>query len=124
MAGDALVTMALAGSLFFSISPTAARGRVALSLALTMAPFAIVAPLLGPAIDRSRAGRRAMVITAAAGRAVACVVMAQVVDNLLLFPAAFAALVLSKAHAVAKSALVPSTVDASEELVEANAKLA
>src|ERR1700730_2757722 len=32
--GDALVTLALAGSLFFNISPTAARGRVALSLVL------------------------------------------------------------------------------------------
>ena len=30
------------------------RGRVALYLALTMAPFAIVAPLLGPAIDRAK----------------------------------------------------------------------
>src|SRR5690348_1374508 len=57
MAGDTLITLALAGSLFFSISPTAARGRVALSLVLTMAPFAVVAPLLGPAIDRSSRGR-------------------------------------------------------------------
>jgi hypothetical protein len=62
MAGDTLVTLALAGSLFFSISPNAARGRVALSLALTMAPFAVVAPLLGPAIDRSATGRKAMVM--------------------------------------------------------------
>ena len=46
VAGDTLVTVALAGSLFFSISPTAAKGRVALYLVLTMAPFAVVAPLL------------------------------------------------------------------------------
>ena len=42
VAGDTLVTMALAGSLFFSISPHAARNRVALYLLLTMAPFAVV----------------------------------------------------------------------------------
>src|SRR5690349_8065938 len=47
-AGDTLVALALAGSLFFSISPDAARGRVALYLVLTMAPFAVVAPLIGP----------------------------------------------------------------------------
>jgi MFS family permease len=124
MAGDTLVTLALAGSLFFSISPTAARGRVALSLVLTMAPFAVVAPLLGPAIDRSSRGRRAMVVLSCALRAVACVVMARVLHSLLLFPATFSVLVLSKSYAVAKSALVPATVGFHDELVEANSKLA
>lgn len=123
VAGDTMVTVALAGSLFFDISPTAARGRVTLSLILTMAPFAVVAPLLGPALDRVRGGRRLMVVVGAAGRALTCLAMAQVVDNLLLFPAAFAALVLSKAHAVAKSSLVPAAVDSDDLLVEANAKL-
>ena len=124
LAGDTAITVALAGSLFFSISPNAARGRVALSLLLTMAPFAVVAPLLGPAIDRSRRGRRAMVFASCGLRAVACVAMSQVLDGLLLFPAAFSVLVLSKAYSVAKSSLVPSTVRSDDELVEANAKLA
>ncbi|MEA3075798.1 MAG: hypothetical protein QOF60_706 [Actinomycetota bacterium] len=124
MAGDTLITVALAGSLFFSISPSAARGRVALSLLLTMAPFAVVAPFLGPAIDRSRKGRRAMVVLSCLGRAAACLFMARVVHGLLLFPAAFAVLVLSKAYSVAKSALVPSAVRGQADLVEANSKLA
>lgn len=124
MAGDTLVTLALAGSLFFSISPSAARGRVALSLVLTMAPFAVVAPFLGPAIDRSRAGRRAMVVASCVGRAVACLAMARVLDGLLLFPAAFTVLVLSKSYSVAKSSLVPAAVRGDDELVEANSKLA
>src|SRR5687767_6497481 len=124
MAGDTAITLALAGSLFFSISPNAARGRVALSLVLTMAPFAVVAPFLGPAIDRSRRGRRLMVVGSCGLRAVACVAMAQVLDGLLLFPAAFSVLVLSKAYSVAKSSLVPAAVRGDDELVEANAKLA
>ncbi len=124
LGGDAMVTVALAGSLFFSISPTAARGRVALSLVLTIAPFAVVAPLLGPVIDRARGGRRAIVIGAAGLRVGVCLWMATVVDSLLLFPAAFAVLVLSKTHAVAKSSLVAPTVGADELLVEANSKLA
>lgn len=123
LGGDAMVTVALAGSLFFNMSPTAARGKVTLSLILTMAPFAVVAPLLGPALDRVRGGRRLMVFAAAAGRAVACLVMAEVVHGLWLFPAAFAVLVLSKAHAVAKSSLVPAAVEREDRLVEANAKL-
>jgi hypothetical protein len=122
--GDAFVTVALAGSLFFSISPTAARGRVALSLVLTIAPFAVVAPFLGPVIDRAQGGRRAIVVAAAAGRAAVCVWMAAVVHSLVLFPAAFCLLVLSKTHAVAKSSLVAPTVGEDALLVEANAKLA
>ncbi|HEX4978858.1 MAG TPA: hypothetical protein VFV35_02220, partial [Acidimicrobiales bacterium] len=123
MGGDALVTVALAGSLFFSISPTAARGRVMLSLVLTMAPFAVVAPFLGPAIDRSRAGRRLILVGTTIGRAAACVAMIRVIDELLLFPAAFAVLVLSKTYSVAKSATVPAVVDDESRLVEANSKL-
>src|SRR5690242_18447106 len=61
VAGDTLVTMALAGSLFFGVKPDAARSKVALYLLLTMAPFAAVAPLVGPALDRSRGGRRLIV---------------------------------------------------------------
>lgn len=123
-AGDALVTVALADSLFFSIDPSAARDRVALSLLLTMAPFAVVAPLLGPAIDRSRRGRRAMVLASCVGRAAACLVIARVLHNLLLFPGALAVLVLGKGYSVAKSSLVPSAVDDHASLVEANSRLA
>ncbi|MGH9278341.1 MAG: MFS transporter [Acidimicrobiales bacterium] len=124
VAGDTLVTMALAGSLFFSISPSAARGRVLGYLVLTMAPFAIVAPLLGPALDRSRGGRRTMLILSSAGRAAVCLSMAGHIQNAWVFPEAFAVLVMAKAHMVTKSALVPTTVADEAELVEANARLA
>src|SRR6202035_3227321 len=88
-AGDAMVTVALAGSIFFSTDLNGARGRVLLSLLLTMAPFAVVAPFLGPAIDKSKGGRRLMVILSAVGRCFVCLYMARVVNNLLLFlPAA------------------------------------
>ncbi len=42
--------------------PASARGRSFLYLALTMAPFAIVAPLIGPFLDRARGGRRWVVV--------------------------------------------------------------
>jgi hypothetical protein len=124
VAGDTLVTMALAGSLFFSITPQAARGQVALYLLLTVAPLAVVAPLLSPVIDRSRGGRRALIIGGAATRTVVCLSMATHLSSRLLFPEAFAVLVLSKAHMVAKSALVPSTVAGERELVAANSRIA
>jgi hypothetical protein len=106
-AGDTLFAVSLAGSLFFSISPTAAKDKVLLYLLLTMGPFAIVAPALGPLIDRSRGARRAMVVTSALGRAVLCPFVARDIHSLLLFPEAFVMLVLSKVYLVTKGALVP-----------------
>ena len=123
VAGDTLVAMALAGSLFFSISPNDARPKVALYLLLTAAPFAVVAPLIGPILDRRRGGRRLMVVVAAALRAVICLLMIDDVDSLLLFPEAFAVLVLGKGYSLAKSAHVPGLVDGPDTLVEANSKL-
>jgi hypothetical protein len=106
-AGDTLVTVSLAGSLFFSISPDAAKEKVILYLVLTMTPFAVIAPLLGPVIDRSRGARRATVVFSAATRAVMSLFMAGALKSLLLFPDAFAMLVLSKVYLVTKGSLVP-----------------
>ena len=106
-AGDTMFAVSLAGSLFFSISPTAAKDKVILYLLLTMGPFAVVAPALGPIIDRSRGARRAMVVASAVGRAALCPFLARDIHSLLLFPEAFAMLVLSKVYLVTKGALVP-----------------
>ena len=107
LSGDTLVTISLAGSLFFSISPTEAKSKVFYYLLFTLAPFAIVSPLLGPLIDRSRGARRAMVVFSAVGRAVLCPLMALNIHSLLLFPLAFLVLVLSKLYLVTRGALVP-----------------
>lgn len=122
-AGDALVTIALAGSLFFDLDPNDARWKVFLYLALTMAPLALVAPFIGPALDRARGGRRWMVIGVNAGRALVCLVMINDLDSLLLFPEAFTVLALGKAYGVARSAIVPTVVQSDAELVQANSKL-
>jgi len=81
-----------------------------LYLLLTLAPFAVVSPLLGPLIDRSRGARRAMVVLSATGRAVLCPFMARDIHSLLLFPEAFLILVLSKVYLVTRGALVPEMV--------------
>lgn len=125
LSGDALVALVLAGSLFFSIDPSGARWRIALYLAFTMAPFAIVGPFIGPVMDRIRGGRQ-MVLTLTTGlRAFVAFTMVASAGSgsLLLFPEAFAMLVLSKSYAVAKASVVPSTVTSDRELVEANSKL-
>ena len=85
-AGDAMVAIALAGSIFFNVSVKAAQSRVALSLALTVAPFAIVGPLLGPVVERVRGGRRGSAPGSGAGRAACAFFMAMWANSLLLFP--------------------------------------
>ena len=64
---DAMVAVALAGSIFFSIDPDAARWRVSLYLVLTIAPFAVVTPLIGPLVDSVRGGRRGMILLTVLG---------------------------------------------------------
>ncbi len=121
---DGLITVALAGSIFFQVDPSDARWRVALYLVLTIAPFAIVTPLLGPAIDRAQGGRRGMIIGSLAARAVVAFFMTRHIDSLLLFPEAFAMLVLQKGYAVSRTAIVPGVCPREDELIEANSKLA
>lgn len=117
------MAIALADSLFLSISPDAARSRVVLFLAVSMAPFVVVAPLIGPLIDRMRGGQRMVATVVSVLRAVVLVAMAFTLDSLTLFPVAFAALILGKTYAISKSALVPVTVSDPAQLVEANSRL-
>ena len=123
-AGDAVVAVALASSVFFDMDPSGARWRVGLFLLLTVAPFTIVSPFIGPAIDRMAGGRRLVVILVAAGRTIVSLLLVAHIDStFLVFPEALISLVLGKAYAVSKSALVPTVVNNDQELVEANAKL-
>ena len=123
-ASDGAITAALAGSIFFSISPEESRARVALALILTMAPFAVVTPLIGPVIDRVAGGRRMMIILTLVGRVVLAFFMIRHFDTLLLFPEAFGVLVLQKGYAVSKSAVVPQFVKSEQDFVGANSRLA
>lgn len=122
-ASDAIMAVALADSMFLSVDPGAARTKVMLFLALSMAPFAIVGPMIGPRIDRIKGGQRTVILAVALLRGVTMAGMAFNYDSLTLFPLAFAALVLSKTYAVSKSALVPLVVESENELVDANSKL-
>ncbi len=123
--GDTLITIALADTLFFSAATSEARGQVALYLLVTMAPFAVIAPVIGPFLDRFRHGRRWAIGTSTALRAFLAWVMASsiVSDDLWLYPAAFGVLVASRAFAIARSAAVPRVLPPTVELVTANSRL-
>lgn len=122
-AADTFLAVSLADSLFLSISPDAARSKVLLFLALSLAPFAILAPLVGPYIDRLPGGRRFTVFIVGISRAIVVGLMVGRIHSLLLFPLAFVSLVLAKTYAVSRSSLVPTLVRNDDELVAANGKL-
>jgi len=123
--GDAMVTVALANTLFFSVPTGEARGRVALYLLITMAPFAVMAPVIGPLLDRFRHGRRYAIAATMLARAFATWVLAGAVvgNELSLYPAAFACLIASKAYGVTRSATVPRLVPVGGTLVGVNARI-
>ena len=124
-AGDAAVAISLAGTLFFQVPTGEARGQVALFLGLTMLPFAIVAPLIGPFLDRFSHGRRWAVGATMALRCFLCWVLATAVvtESGWLFPAALGCLVASKAYGVTRAAAVPRLLPPDLTLVKANARV-
>jgi MFS family permease len=122
-AADAFVTVALAGTIFFSTSVDQARGKVVLFLIVTMAPFAVLAPFIGPALDRIQQGRRFVFAGTMLARALLCYAMsANVASSVTLLPAAFGILVLQKAGGVVKASVTPRLLPADLTLVRANAR--
>ncbi|MCU1356942.1 MAG: putative major facilitator superfamily transporter [Acidimicrobiales bacterium] len=129
---DAMIAASLAGSLFFNLPAGDARAPVLRYLVITMLPFAVISPLIGPAIDRVKGGHRFMVIASTLARALVCFFMigrigasskpGAAVDP-LFFLLALCILVAQKAYSVARSALVPTVVGGDDALVEANSKL-
>ncbi|MFB8239360.1 MFS transporter [Kitasatospora purpeofusca] len=123
--GDMLITVALASTIFFSVPTGEARGRVALYLLITMAPFALLAPVIGPLLDRLPHGRRAAMAMSMLARAVLAWTMAGVVTGggLALYPEALGVLVASKAYGVVRSVVVPRLLPSRLSLVKANSRV-
>lgn len=124
-AGDAAVAISLAGTLFFTVPTDEATGQVALFLVLTMLPFAIVAPLIGPFLDRFRRGRRWAIGATLAVRAFCCWVLAGAVvdESPAFYVAALGCLVSSKAYGVTRASAVPRVLPREFTLVKANSRI-
>jgi MFS family permease len=124
-AGDAAVAVALAGTLFFSVPGEEARSQVGLFLLMTMLPFSVMAPLIGPFLDRFRRGRRWAIGGTMAIRAFCCWVLAGAVadESLVMYPAALGVLVASKAYGVTKASAVPRVLPEGFTLVKANSRI-
>ncbi|GAB3649569.1 MFS transporter [Streptomyces sparsus] len=124
-AGDMMITVALASTVFFAVPTDEARGRVALYLAVTLAPFALLAPIIGPLLDRIPHGRRAAMAGAMLARALLALALSGAVagGGLELYPAALGVLVASKAYNIVRSAVVPRLLPQRISLVKANSRV-
>jgi hypothetical protein len=120
---ESFFTVSLAGSIFFSVSPNAARPRVLLFLVVTLAPFLVMAPLVGPIIDRIRGGLATALTVTFVIRALLALLLAQHLRDVFLFPLAFGVLLTAKTYTVSRNAMVPLLVDDEDDLVAANARL-
>jgi MFS family permease len=123
-ASDAAMAVALANTLFFAAaSADSSKGKIALYLLITVAPFALVAPVIGPVLDRMQRGRRLAMCVASAGQALMCVMMATNFDTWLLYPGALGKMVLSKSFTVLKAAATPRVLPPDISLTKTNARL-
>jgi len=122
-ASDAAMAIALANTLFFAATSGESKGKVALYLLITIAPFALVAPVIGPALDRIQRGRRLAMCVSSVGQGLMAVVMALHFDDWLLYPAALGMMVLSKSFTVLKAAVTPRVVPPEITLSKTNARI-
>jgi hypothetical protein len=127
---DTLIVTALATTIFFAVPTGQARGRMATSLLVTMVPFILLAPVLGPLLDRVRRGRRYALATTMVVRAFLAWVMAGAVGGasgsdaaFALYPAAFCFLVCQKAYIVTRAAALPRVLPRGFGLVAANSRI-
>lgn len=124
VAGDALVALALADTLFFSVPTTEARGNVVAFLLLTLAPFAVIGPLLGSLVHRLPRSHRAGLVFGSLGRVVLVVAMMRAETDLVMLSMVFGILVLSRIYGISRSSILPTALPDPADLVEANARLA
>jgi MFS family permease len=129
-ATDAAMAVALANTLFFAAATGESKDRVALYLLITIAPFAVVAPLIGPALDRLQHGRRVALAASFALRTGLAVVLISNYDGAsgsfpswVLYPCALAMMVLSKSFSVLRSAVTPRVMPPTIDLVRVNSRL-
>src|SRR3984885_12303349 len=129
-ATDAAMAVALANTLFFAAATGESKGKVALYLLITIAPFAVIAPLIGPALDRLQHGRRVALAASFALRTVLAVVLIDSYDaatggfpSWVLYPCALAMMVLSKSFSVLRSAVTPRVMPPTIDLVRVNSRL-
>lgn len=127
---DAAMAVALANTLFFAAASGESKSRVALYLLITIAPFAVIAPLIGPALDRLQHGRRVALATSFALRTVLALVLIANYDGAtgsfpswVLYPCALGMMVLSKSFSVLRSAVTPRVLPPSIDLVRVNSRL-
>lgn len=131
---DAAMTVALANTLFFAAASAESKTSVGLYLLLTIAPFALIAPLIGPLLDRLQHGRRiAMAATFGLRVVLALLIITNynwdatsgqvVYDPWVLYPCALGLLVLSKSFGVLKSAVTPRVLPPTIDLVRVNSRL-
>src|SRR6185436_10423424 len=127
---DAAMAVALANTLFFAAASGESKGKVALYLLITIAPFAVIAPLIGPALDRLQHGRRLALAMSFALRSALAVVLIANYDPAtgsfppwVLYPCALGMMVLSKSFSVLRSAVTPRVLPPSIDLVRVNSRL-
>ena len=121
--GDALIAVALAGTVFFNVPLGEARGRVALYLGLTLLPFALLVPVAGPLLDRFRHGRRNVLAATNGSRGLLAWSLAGTLASLSLYPLALALLILGRAYGVARAVAVVRVRPPTLGLVAANARM-
>ncbi|MBV9721739.1 MAG: MFS transporter [Mycobacterium sp.] len=127
---DAATTVALANTVFFAGASVDDEGGAALYLLLTVVPFALIAPIIGPVLDRLQHGRRFAMAVSFALRLPLIIMLYVGYDAATnsyrawaLYPSALGIIVLSKSFSVLRSTLIPRVMPPTSNLVRLNSHM-
>ncbi|MEP7115632.1 MAG: hypothetical protein ABI862_20370, partial [Ilumatobacteraceae bacterium] len=121
--GDAMVNLSLVNSLFLSVSLDASRSRIMIYLLLTAAPLAMVAPIVGNVLDRTRLGYGIAISGTQLVRAVVSLALIGSLLSVALYPLAFLVLLSRNVYALAKTTLLSQMTDDPQELLRSDAHI-
>lgn len=115
------MVVALADTLFFGVPLDGARGRVALFLAVTVAPVTLLTPALAALIARRRWTGGTAMAALALTRAIAASVLLLAANHIvLLYPLALIVLAASRVYGICKTAILPTVLPRGRPLVIGN----
>jgi hypothetical protein len=131
VAGDAFLNVTLAGSAFLSVDISQARYRVAMSLLVTILPFALLASVISKTLQKVNKAQFVIIAFGLLSRAALFFAIANLYNgktitnkNLVLsLVLALGVLIVSKTHYAVKNSSVAVVVNESHKFASANSRL-
>lgn len=131
-ASDSGMLLPLANILLFTATAQDSKMNVAIYLLVTLAPYAVIAPLLGPLLDKIHTGHRlALSVSFMIRTILACMLIyycqfhdgKEYFSPWILYPCTLMMMLCSKTYSILKASIIPRVVPPTLDLVQVNSRV-